>query len=59
MRAKSKPMSFGGSKVLIINPNMRRLNENERFQFPNPKTVKGNVIAMGGNLSAGMLLSAY
>jgi leucyl/phenylalanyl-tRNA--protein transferase len=35
------------------------LDENERYAFPNPGAVPGDVIAVGGNLSPGMLLSAY
>ena len=32
---------------------------NDRFSFPPPETWEGNIIAVGGNLSPGMLLSAY
>ena len=36
------------------------LDENERFQFPLPEKCKQkSIIAWGGNLSPGMLLSAY
>jgi leucyl/phenylalanyl-tRNA--protein transferase len=35
------------------------LSENERFVFPNPEKAKSDIIAVGGNLSPGMLLSAY
>jgi leucyl/phenylalanyl-tRNA--protein transferase len=35
------------------------LDENERFPFPPPHTWQGSIIAVGGNLSPGMLLSAY
>jgi leucyl/phenylalanyl-tRNA--protein transferase len=36
------------------------LTENERFDFPLPeKSPRGGIIAWGGNLSPGMLLSAY
>ncbi len=36
------------------------LSENETFQFPSPLTAtKEGIVAMGGNLSPGMLLSAY
>jgi leucyl/phenylalanyl-tRNA--protein transferase len=30
-----------------------------RFRFPNPAKAKGDIVAVGGNLSPGMLLSAY
>ncbi|MDR2072542.1 MAG: leucyl/phenylalanyl-tRNA--protein transferase [Spirochaetaceae bacterium] len=40
-------------------PDFPYLTENQRFSFPDPDTVPGNVIAVGGNLSPGMLLSAY
>jgi leucyl/phenylalanyl-tRNA--protein transferase len=35
------------------------LDENHRYPFPPPQTWKGSIIALGGNLSPGMLLSAY
>ncbi len=28
-------------------------------EFPNPRTIEGDIVATGGNLSPGMLLSAY
>jgi leucyl/phenylalanyl-tRNA--protein transferase len=31
----------------------------EHFQFPNPEGCKDDIVAFGGNLSPGMLLSAY
>jgi len=41
-------------------PKFPYLNENERFQFPHPeKSANNSIIAWGGNLSPGMLLSAY
>jgi len=41
-------------------PDFPFLDENERFQFPNPVEAEHNsIIAWGGNLSPGMLLSAY
>jgi leucyl/phenylalanyl-tRNA--protein transferase len=40
-------------------PAFPRLDENDRYPFPPPHTWKGNIIAVGGNLSPGMLLSAY
>ena len=40
-------------------PTFPRLGENDRYPFPPPYTWKGNIIAVGGNLSPGMLLSAY
>jgi leucyl/phenylalanyl-tRNA--protein transferase len=36
------------------------LKENQRFRFPDPGTAnKDGIVAVGGNLSPGMLLSAY
>jgi leucyl/phenylalanyl-tRNA--protein transferase len=36
------------------------LTENDSFLFPDPRTARGDgIVAMGGNLSPGMLLSAY
>ena len=40
-------------------PDFPYLSENARYSFPPPETWQGNVIAVGGNLSPGMLLSAY
>ena len=41
-------------------PDFPYLNEYERFSFPDPTEAKHNsIIAWGGNLSPGMLLSAY
>jgi leucyl/phenylalanyl-tRNA--protein transferase len=40
-------------------PNFPYLDENVRFPFPPPQTWKNSIIAVGGNLSPGMLLSAY
>jgi len=41
-------------------PDFPYLSENERFSFPPPEKAKHNsVVAWGGNLSPGMLLSAY
>ena len=41
-------------------PNFPFLNENERFSFPDPAASEHNsIVAWGGNLSPGMLLSAY
>ena len=43
-----------------MQPDFPFLNENERFQFPSPlKSRRQSIIAWGGNLSPGMLLSAY
>ena len=40
--------------------NFPYLDENKRFSFPDPaKTRRSSIIAWGGNLSPGMLLSAY
>jgi leucyl/phenylalanyl-tRNA--protein transferase len=40
-------------------PDFPYFDEGERFSFPSPETARGNIIALGGNLSPGMLLSAY
>ena len=40
-------------------PNFPYLNKDQRFKFPDPEKSKGSIVAWGGNLSPGMLLSAY
>jgi leucyl/phenylalanyl-tRNA--protein transferase len=40
-------------------PNFPRLNQTDYFPFPDPKEWNDDIIAVGGNLSPGMLLSAY
>jgi len=41
-------------------PDFPYLNENQRFSFPDPLEAKHySIVAWGGNLSPGMLLSAY
>lgn len=40
-------------------PDFPWLSADERFQFPNPEEADGSVVGVGGNLSPGMLLSAY
>ena len=40
-------------------PSFPYLDENRRYRFPDPALGKGDIIAVGGNLSPGMLLSAY
>jgi leucyl/phenylalanyl-tRNA--protein transferase len=41
-------------------PDFPFLSENERFSFPPPEKAKhDSIVAWGGNLSPGMLLSAY
>jgi leucyl/phenylalanyl-tRNA--protein transferase len=40
-------------------PSFPYLHENERLQFPDPASAEGDIIAVGGNLSPGVLLSAY
>jgi leucyl/phenylalanyl-tRNA--protein transferase len=40
-------------------PDFPYLGEHERFAFPDPLQTDGSIIAVGGNLSPGMLLSAY
>jgi leucyl/phenylalanyl-tRNA--protein transferase len=40
-------------------PDFPYLGERDRFSFPNPAGCEGDIIAVGGSLSPGMLLSAY
>jgi len=40
-------------------PNFPSLDETIRYQFPDPSEWNSNIISIGGNLSPGMLLSAY
>ncbi|MCL2557325.1 MAG: leucyl/phenylalanyl-tRNA--protein transferase [Treponema sp.] len=40
-------------------PNFPYLDEDERFPFPPPSRWGESVVAVGGNLSPGMILSAY
>jgi leucyl/phenylalanyl-tRNA--protein transferase len=40
-------------------PDFPYLTENSRYDFPRPEESAGSIVAMGGNLSPGMLLSAY
>ncbi|MDR3336230.1 MAG: leucyl/phenylalanyl-tRNA--protein transferase [Treponema sp.] len=40
-------------------PDFPYLSEHERYSFPPPEEAGGDIIAIGGNLSPGMLLSAY
>jgi leucyl/phenylalanyl-tRNA---protein transferase len=40
-------------------PDFPYLDENTRYRFPPPETWSDSVVAVGGNLSPGMLLSAY
>jgi leucyl/phenylalanyl-tRNA--protein transferase len=40
-------------------PRFPYLDEEERYPFPSPEARKGDIVAVGGNLSPGMLLSAY
>jgi leucyl/phenylalanyl-tRNA--protein transferase len=40
-------------------PGFPYLDENSRFRFPRPEKWSGSIVAVGGNLSPGMLLSAY
>ncbi|GHV19425.1 leucyl/phenylalanyl-tRNA--protein transferase [Spirochaetia bacterium] len=42
-----------------VDPDFPYLTENDYFQFPNPDKVDGGIVAAGGNLSPGMLISAY
>jgi leucyl/phenylalanyl-tRNA--protein transferase len=40
-------------------PHFPYLSEDDYYQFPPPEEWEGNIVAIGGNLSPGMLLSAY
>ena len=40
-------------------PDFPRLEPTEHFQFPDPNECEDNIVGVGGNLSPGMLLSAY
>jgi leucyl/phenylalanyl-tRNA--protein transferase len=40
-------------------PEFPYLDENQRYSFPDPLDAGDDIIAIGGNLSPGMLLSAY
>ena len=46
-------------KHSAIDPNFPYLSENERYAFPPFEEWKGSIVAFGGNLSPGMLLSSY
>lgn len=40
-------------------PHFPWLEIHERFTFPDPEEIEGSVVGVGGNLSPGMLISAY
>jgi leucyl/phenylalanyl-tRNA--protein transferase len=40
-------------------PDFPYLSQNERFRFPPAAEARSGIVAVGGNLSPGMLLSAY
>ncbi|MDR2808864.1 MAG: leucyl/phenylalanyl-tRNA--protein transferase [Spirochaetaceae bacterium] len=40
-------------------PDFPYLDETQRYHFPSPQKASGDIVAVGGNLSPGMLLSAY
>ena len=40
-------------------PDFPYLNESDHYSFPSPQAANGSIVAVGGNLSPGMLLSAY
>ena len=40
-------------------PEFPYLDETIRYHFPDPLNAEGDIVAVGGNLSPGMLLSAY
>jgi leucyl/phenylalanyl-tRNA--protein transferase len=52
----------GGMKSRIVSgpdPDFPYLSEYDRYSFPPLDTYSGSIVALGGNLSPGMLLSAY
>jgi len=52
-------MKKSGFFVPGPDPDFPYYNENERYRFSPPETWNNSIIAIGGNLSPGMLLSAY
>jgi leucyl/phenylalanyl-tRNA--protein transferase len=50
---KNRPLGPGPD------PDFPFLDESMRFEFPSPVQAEDNIVALGGNLSPGMLLSAY
>jgi leucyl/phenylalanyl-tRNA---protein transferase len=42
-----------------FDPDFPRLDPDDRFEFPDADATQGTVVAVGGNLSPGMILSAY
>lgn len=56
---------MNGNKIRVYDattrsdPDFPYLEIDERFSFPDPDETKGSVVAVGGNLSPGMLVSAY
>ena len=40
-------------------PSFPYLDQYDRYNFPDPLECEGNIVAIGGNLSPGMLISAY
>ncbi|GMO27508.1 MAG: leucyl/phenylalanyl-tRNA--protein transferase [Termitinemataceae bacterium] len=53
--------SFGrqGLTKSGIDPSFPHLNISDYFQFPDPLATNNDIVAVGGNLSPGMLVSAY
>ncbi len=47
------------SSVNRSDPSFPRLEVGEYFKFPDPESAEGSIVAVGGNLSPGMLISAY
>ncbi|GHU80495.1 leucyl/phenylalanyl-tRNA--protein transferase [Spirochaetia bacterium] len=50
---------MGGRHRSGPDPDFPYLTENDRYRFPPPEEAEGDIVALGGNLSPGMLLSAY
>ncbi|MDR2069218.1 MAG: leucyl/phenylalanyl-tRNA--protein transferase [Spirochaetaceae bacterium] len=48
-----------GRKRSGVSPEFPYLTEDMRFSFPSPEEALDGLVAIGGNLSPGMLLSAY
>ncbi|MDR0386432.1 MAG: leucyl/phenylalanyl-tRNA--protein transferase, partial [Treponema sp.] len=40
-------------------PDFPYFSQNDRYRFPPAAEARGSIVAIGGNLSPGMLLSAY
>jgi leucyl/phenylalanyl-tRNA--protein transferase len=52
-------MNVGCNYAAVFMREFPYLPPDALFRFPNPAEAKGDIVAVGGNLSPGMLLSAY